>query len=87
MDRCAAEAGHLVVFDRTPDRPWADKIFRRPASAAGVPITVWGCSEAAPLSLRGAPHQLRYRVGIDQGHGAMRTGWCGDHSGSSRSTP
>ena len=42
MDRCAAEAGHLVVFDRTPDRPWAEKIFRRPPSGDGVPVTVWG---------------------------------------------
>ena len=42
MDRCAAEAGHLVVFDRTPDRTWADKIFRRAPSEAGVPVTVWG---------------------------------------------
>ena len=42
MDRCGAEAGHLIVFDRTPDRPWADKIFRRAPSEAGVPVTVWG---------------------------------------------
>ena len=42
MDRCAAEAGHLVVFDRAPDRTWADKIFRRPPSEAGAPVTVWG---------------------------------------------
>ena len=42
MDRCGAEAGHLVVFDRAPDRPWAEKIFRRPPSGAGVPVTVWG---------------------------------------------
>ena len=42
MDRCRAEAGHLIVFDRTPDRPWADKIFRRAPSEAGVPVTVWG---------------------------------------------
>ena len=42
MDRCAAEAGHLVVFDRTPDRPWAEKIFRRPPSGDGMPVTVWG---------------------------------------------
>ena len=41
-DRCGAEAGHLVVFDRAPDRPWAEKIFRRPPSGDGVPITVWG---------------------------------------------
>ena len=42
MDRCAAEAGHLVVFDRAPERPWAEKIFRRPPSGAGTPVTVWG---------------------------------------------
>ena len=42
MDRCGAEAGHLIVFDRTPDRPWADKIFRRAPAGAGVPVTVWG---------------------------------------------
>ena len=34
MDRCGAEAGHLVVSDRAPKRPWADKIFRRPPSPA-----------------------------------------------------
>ena len=38
---CAAEAGQLVVFDRAPDRPWAEKIFRRAPSGAGVPVTVW----------------------------------------------
>ena len=42
MDRCAAEAGHLVVFDRAPERTWADKIFRRAPAGAGVPVTVWG---------------------------------------------
>ena len=43
MDRCAAEAGHLVVFDRSPERSWEQKIFRRTASpGAGPPVTVWG---------------------------------------------
>ena len=41
-DRCGAEAGHLIVFDRAPDRTWAQKIFRRPPSGDGVPVTVWG---------------------------------------------
>ena len=41
-DRCAAEAGHLIVFDRAPDRTWEEKIFRRPPSTDGVPVTVWG---------------------------------------------
>ena len=42
MDRCGAAEGHLVVFDRTPGKPWEDKLFRRTESAAGMPITVWG---------------------------------------------
>ena len=43
MDRCAAEAGHLVIFDRREDRRWRDKIFRdRRALDSGVEIDVWG---------------------------------------------
>ncbi len=44
MDRCEAESGHLIVFDRAPDRTWEEKIFRRdtPAGAGGAPVTVWG---------------------------------------------
>ena len=41
MDRCAAGAGHLVIFDRG-DRPWDDKLFHRRESAGGVRIDVWG---------------------------------------------
>ena len=36
---CGAEAGHLVVFDRTPDRPWAEMVFRPPPSGDGEPVT------------------------------------------------
>ena len=42
MDRCGAEAGHLILFDRAPDRAWSDKIFRRLPSDDGAPVTVWG---------------------------------------------
>ena len=42
MDRCAAQAGHLVVFDRSPDRQWDEKIFRREESADGRTVIVWG---------------------------------------------
>ena len=42
VDRCGAEAGHLIVFDRAPDRSWEEKIFCRPPSGDGVPVTVWG---------------------------------------------
>ena len=41
VDRCAAAEGHLVIFDRTADKPWNDKIFCRTETAAGVAITVW----------------------------------------------
>ena len=34
--------GHLILFDRAPDRPWAEKIFRRPPSGDGAPVTIWG---------------------------------------------
>ena len=42
MDRCAAQTGHLVVFDRGADRSWDEKIFRRDVDRDGRPITVWG---------------------------------------------
>ena len=43
VDRCAAEAGHLIVFDRSPGRTWEQKIFRRePAPGMDAPVTVWG---------------------------------------------
>ncbi len=41
-DRCGAEAGHLIVFDRTRERPWSEKIFRRAPAGDGVPVTIWG---------------------------------------------
>ena len=43
LDRCGAEAGHLIVFDRSPERSWDQKIFRRTVpSGTGAPVTVWG---------------------------------------------
>ena len=44
MDRCGAESGHLIVFDRSADRTWKEKIFRRqaPADEGAAPVTVWG---------------------------------------------
>ena len=43
LDRCGVEAGHLIVFDRSPERTWEQKIFRRGASPGiDVPVTVWG---------------------------------------------
>ena len=43
MDRCAAEAGHLVIFDRREGRRWADKVFHhRQTGDSGVEIDIWG---------------------------------------------
>ena len=43
MDRCAAEAGHLIIFDRREGRRWDDKIFHlRQTSDSGVEIDIWG---------------------------------------------
>ena len=42
MDRCAAEEGHLVVFDRTAGVSWDDKIFRREEDVGDTKVTVWG---------------------------------------------
>ena len=41
MDRCAAEAGHLIIFDRG-ESSWDDKIFRREEAVNGGAIIVWG---------------------------------------------
>ena len=42
LDRCGAEEGHLVVFDRTQGKPWEEKVFRREETGGGTPVTVWG---------------------------------------------
>jgi len=41
-DKCGAEEGHLVIFDRTPEKPWEEKLFQRVAEYQGTPIRVWG---------------------------------------------
>jgi hypothetical protein len=46
-DRCGSEEAHLVVFDRTPGKPWSRKIFRkivvyRPPDGTEQTIGVWG---------------------------------------------
>jgi len=42
LDRCAADEGHLVIFDRTAGKPWEEKLFRRAERVHGRIITVWG---------------------------------------------
>ena len=42
MDHCTAAEGHLVIFDRSPDKSWADKVFCRQDTKGGEPVTIWG---------------------------------------------
>ncbi len=42
MQRCGTAEGHLVIFDRSEDRSWDDKVFRREESVDGRKVTVWG---------------------------------------------
>ena len=42
VDRCRAESGHLVIFDRDGSKPWEEKLYRREESLDGRPVTVWG---------------------------------------------
>ena len=42
MDRCAAEEGHLVIFDRDAGRTWEEKIFVKTHPFEGKEIRVWG---------------------------------------------
>ena len=42
MDRLRAAAGHLVVFDRSAERSWTEKIDRREEAFEGRAVTVWG---------------------------------------------
>ena len=42
MDRCGAEAGHLVIFELRPNKSWEERVFRRDPDSGAPPITVWG---------------------------------------------
>ena len=41
MDKCGADSGHLVVFDRSA-KPWKEKIYRRREEFDGTTVEVWG---------------------------------------------
>ncbi len=42
MDKCGADQGHLVIFDRRKSISWSKKIFRRQKQYKGRKISVWG---------------------------------------------
>ncbi|MEM7533254.1 MAG: hypothetical protein AAF639_13820 [Chloroflexota bacterium] len=42
MDRGNAVEGHLIVFDRSSNKPWTEKIWVQKKNYQGQIITVWG---------------------------------------------
>lgn len=42
MDRCGTEHGHLIIFDRSRERSWEEKVFQRRETHRNLSITVWG---------------------------------------------
>lgn len=42
MSRCGTDDGHLILFDRDPEKPWEEKIYRRRESHGSQEISVWG---------------------------------------------
>lgn len=42
MDKCGTTEGHLLIFDRTENKPWDEKIFRKDCEYDGKIIKVWG---------------------------------------------
>ena len=42
MYRCGADQGHLVIFDRSKEKAWEEKIFKRVEEYQGKKIVVWG---------------------------------------------
>ncbi|HPT20207.1 MAG TPA: hypothetical protein PLJ25_09095, partial [Methanothrix sp.] len=46
-DRCGADEAHLVIFDRTPGKPWSRKIFKKSEALASPEgklqsVGIWG---------------------------------------------
>lgn len=42
MDKCGADDGHLVIFDRGEKKTWEEKIFQKDEDIEGKVIKVWG---------------------------------------------
>ncbi|GAB6163882.1 hypothetical protein JCM12298_30420 [Desulfothermus naphthae] len=42
MDKCGAEEGHLVIFDKTKGKSWDEKIFERKEKYRSKEIWIWG---------------------------------------------
>ncbi len=42
LDRCGAQEGHLILFDRNAARTWEEKIYHRQVRQGTYTIDVWG---------------------------------------------
>jgi len=42
MDASKATERHLIIFDRSPDKTWEEKIYHRTEQHVGHTIDVWG---------------------------------------------
>ena len=42
MDKCSTKEGYILIFDRSKDRSWEDKIFSDQLTYADQGITIWG---------------------------------------------
>ncbi|MBF0390849.1 MAG: hypothetical protein HQK71_12185 [Desulfamplus sp.] len=42
MDRCNAGDGNLLIFDRTEDKSWEEKIFYKEEKVQGKVIKIYG---------------------------------------------
>ncbi len=42
MDRCNADEGHLIIFDRTKGKSWKKKIFEKKQKSGEYIIKIWG---------------------------------------------
>ena len=41
MDKCAAQEGYLVIFDKTKGKSWEDKIFQGVQECGGKKVPLW----------------------------------------------
>jgi hypothetical protein len=41
-DKCSAKEIHLIIFDRTKDKLWEEKIFIKEIEYKGKQVTIWG---------------------------------------------